>query len=64
MSPRILLAAASIGAFLSANAATVQVIEYYNSSQDHYFVSSLAADIQALDTGKLAGWARAPFCIA
>ena len=25
-----------------ASAATVQVIEYYNSSQDHYFVSSLA----------------------
>jgi hypothetical protein len=41
-----------------ADAATVPVVEYYNSSQDHYFVSSLAADIEALDTGKLAGWKR------
>jgi hypothetical protein len=30
-----------------ASAATVQMIEYYNASQDHYFVSSLAADITA-----------------
>ncbi len=42
----------------AARPATVQVIEYYNSSQDHYFVSSLADDIQALDSGKFAGWAR------
>ena len=41
-----------------ANAATVEVIEFYNSSQDHYFISSLAADINALDSGRLKGWAR------
>jgi Repeat of unknown function (DUF5648) len=41
-----------------ADAATVQVIEYYNSSQDHYFVSSLTPDIQALDSGKFVGWKR------
>ncbi len=39
-------------------AQTVQVIEYYNASQDHYFMSSLADDIQALDSGQLQGWAR------
>ncbi|HTQ00262.1 MAG TPA: hypothetical protein VMN56_13115 [Casimicrobiaceae bacterium] len=49
------------GIFLAAaaaRAATVQVIEYYNASQDHYFMSSLAADIQALDSGQFQGWAR------
>jgi hypothetical protein len=45
-------------AALSARAATVQVIEYYNASQDHYFMSALAADIQALDSGQFQGWAR------
>ena len=50
----------ALACFLScaASAATVQVIEYYNSSQDHYFMSSLAADIQALDSGQFQGWAR------
>ena len=41
-----------------ASAAPVDVIEYYNASQDHYFISSLQADIDALDTGKFAGWVR------
>ena len=45
-------------AVADASAATVQVIEYYNSGQDHYFVSSLQADIQALDSGKFTGWKR------
>ena len=52
-----LLAFALFAPFV-ADAATVQVIEYYNSSQDHYFVSSLAPDIEALDTGKFQGWKR------
>ncbi len=34
------------------------VIEYYNAGLDHYFVSALAADIAALDSGALKGWAR------
>ena len=33
-------------------------IEYYNATLDHYFVSALAADIAALDSGTLHGWAR------
>ena len=36
----------------------VDVIEYYNVSQDHYFISSLQADINALDSGQFKGWAR------
>src|SRR4029453_5389681 len=56
MNPRLLVVALLCP--FAAHAATVQVIEYYNSSQDHYFVSSLAPDIQALDTGKFQGWKR------
>ena len=37
---------------------TVDVIEYYNASQDHYFISSLQPDIDALDSGHFPGWVR------
>ena len=33
-------------------------IEYYNASLDHYFISASEADIDALDSGRFAGWAR------
>lgn len=36
----------------------VAAVEFYNASLDHYFVSALDADIAALDSGALAGWAR------
>jgi hypothetical protein len=39
-------------------APTVDVIEFYNAAMDHYFMSSLVADIQALDSGHFPGWAR------
>jgi hypothetical protein len=29
--------------------ATATVVEFYNAALDHYFISSLQADIQALD---------------
>lgn len=48
---------ASLLAF-DATAATVAVIEYYNAAQDHYFISSLPADINALDSGQFKGWVR------
>ena len=38
--------------------AAVRVVEFYNAALDHYFISSLAADIAALDGGTLHGWAR------
>jgi hypothetical protein len=38
--------------------ATVDVIEYYYPTLDHYFMSSLSVDIQALDGGQFAGWQR------
>ena len=39
-------------------APTVDVIEFYNVAMDHYFMSSLAPDIDALDSGHFPGWVR------
>jgi hypothetical protein len=34
------------------------VIEYYNASMDHYFMSASQPDLDALDSGRIPGWAR------
>lgn len=36
----------------------VTSIEFYHAVLDHYFISALAPDIDALDSGRLAGWTR------
>jgi hypothetical protein len=36
----------------------VTAVEYYNAALDHYFISDLAPDIEALDSQRIAGWAR------
>jgi BNR repeat-like domain/Repeat of unknown function (DUF5648) len=36
----------------------VTVVDFYNAALDHYFISPLAPDIEALDSGRLPGWAR------
>jgi hypothetical protein len=36
----------------------VTAVEYYNAALDHYFISDLAADIDALDSQRITGWAR------
>lgn len=41
-----------------AQAVLVDVVEFYNASLDHYFISASRADIEALDSGKFAGWSR------
>jgi hypothetical protein len=33
-------------------------IEYYHAAFDHYFVTALPAEIQALDSGQTTGWSR------
>jgi hypothetical protein len=33
-------------------------VEYYNPELDHYFVTSMDDEIEALDAGRLAGWYR------
>jgi uncharacterized delta-60 repeat protein len=40
------------------DAAVEPVVEFYNASLDHYFISSAKADIEALDSGRLKGWQR------
>src|SRR5436309_2068531 len=42
----------------SAGAQAVKVIEYYNVALDHYFITSLQPDIDALDSGHFFGWSR------
>jgi len=36
----------------------VTAIEFYRTATDHYFISSLQPDIEALDSGHFPGWAR------
>jgi hypothetical protein len=45
-------------ATVAVTASPVTNIEFYNASLDHYFISSLAPDIDALDSGRIAGWTR------
>ncbi|MFO1316383.1 MAG: hypothetical protein U1F58_12330 [Burkholderiales bacterium] len=56
------LAAALLAALCTGGAQAqgnlVDVVEFYNVTLDHYFVSSLAADIGALDSGTFKGWSR------
>ncbi|HVF64737.1 MAG TPA: sialidase family protein [Casimicrobiaceae bacterium] len=46
------------GRSASVPARPVTVVEFHNASLDHYFVSPLAPDIEALDSGRLPGWSR------
>ena len=52
------LAALSLVSATAPMAQTATSVEYYNATLDHFFTSSLQADIDALDSGRLAGWAR------
>lgn len=36
----------------------VTAVEYRNAALDHYFISDLAPDLVALDTGRIPGWTR------
>jgi len=38
--------------------ASETAIEFYHAAFDHYFVSALAPEIDALDAGRLVGWTR------
>ena len=42
----------------TASAGTLTAIEYYNAALDHYFITSIAVEITALDAGAFAGWQR------
>ena len=41
-----------------ASAATTTAIEFYHAGFDHYFITRLPEEIDALDSGRLTGWSR------
>jgi uncharacterized protein (DUF1800 family) len=45
-------------ALAAGSASAVDVIEYYNASLDHYFITWVPAEIANLDSGKTKGWTR------
>ena len=46
------------GASVSIPPVPVTVVEYYDAARDHYFMSSLQPDIDALDQHIIPGWTR------
>ena len=46
------------GAAVSLPVIPVTAVEYFNAALDHYFISDLAPDIDALDSARTPGWAR------
>ena len=46
------------GAAAAVPALPVTAVEFYHAGHDHYFVSDLQPDIDALDSGRIAGWVR------
>ena len=46
------------GVAVTLPATLIDVVEFYNQELDHYFISPLAPDIDALDSGRFGGWAR------
>lgn len=43
---------------LTADDGPVTVVEFYNASLDHYFITHVAGEIARLDNGTLKGWVR------
>jgi hypothetical protein len=46
------------GQSASVPASAVSVVEYFNGTLDHYFITASQPDIAALDSGRIAGWQR------
>lgn len=49
---------ALLTATLAFPAFAYTVVEYYNATLDHYFMTPLPAETSALDSGSIAGWTR------
>ena len=47
-----------LGRVATLPALAVTAVEYYSPALDHYFISNLEPDIDALDSGRIAGWYR------
>ncbi len=52
------LAANFAGAAATVPALPVTAVEFRHAGLDHYFISALQPDIDALDSGRIAGWVR------
>lgn len=53
------IAASGIGVAAGGGGGTkVQAVEYYHTGFDHYFITAIAAEIAALDSGTFPGWQR------
>ena len=48
----------ALGVFGVAGAQTIPVVEYYHPALNHFFGTGIAAEIDALDGGQIAGWRR------
>jgi hypothetical protein len=46
------------GTGTSGNTATASVVEYYNATLDHYFMTASPAEMAVLDSGEIGGWSR------
>ena len=46
------------GVGVSLPVVPVTAVEFHHGGLDHYFISDLAPDIDALDSGRIAGWTR------
>lgn len=46
------------GAPPAAGAPTIEVVEYFQDSWDHYFVTALTVEVDKLDAGTFVGWKR------
>ncbi|MEO5700696.1 MAG: choice-of-anchor Q domain-containing protein, partial [Casimicrobiaceae bacterium] len=56
---RVVGAKADMGAYETGNAPVVLVVEYYNASLDHYFITYVPGEIATLDAGiAIKGWVR------
>ncbi|HKE40249.1 MAG TPA: choice-of-anchor D domain-containing protein [Casimicrobiaceae bacterium] len=47
-----------VGVGSASAPASVPVIEFYNGALDHYFMTSIQTEIDALDNGLIPGWVR------
>jgi len=56
--PRAVSAVLAVPAGGTVPPATVTVVEFYNASLDHYFITAIADEIAKLDDGTFKGWAR------
>lgn len=61
MNARSLFVAGCVASGLCAPVDAETVVEFYNASLDHYFITPLADEIAALDSGRIGGWTRTGF---